>query len=161
MEMKVFNKEELTSLVDRMCEKVCPALGVTKEEVFSRNRKHEIVWARDIMYLALRDRYSLSQIGDHFGYDHSTVYHGTVQIQNIFLTEKVLIPLYDACLELVTNIDGIPYHEVYISFDATAIYSRTDDSVTSKIDITFNGTHTMSITPAELMRLLYFKLQKV
>jgi len=52
-------------------------IGLPHAKVWSRNRNASLVFARSVTWLYLYEvlRYSSVAIGEHFGYDHSTVLH--------------------------------------------------------------------------------------
>jgi len=57
---------------------VCKSQGVTRDEIFSRNRNKKLVMARAVIYDRIRKElgWSYPRIGKIFGRDHTTVLHG-------------------------------------------------------------------------------------
>ena len=57
---------------------VCKSQGVTRDEIFSRNRNKKLVMTRAVIYDRIRKElgWSYPRIGKIFGRDHTTVLHG-------------------------------------------------------------------------------------
>lgn len=73
--------------------------GVTPEQLTSRTRKREVVFARQVlMYITKKyTKDSFSHIGSYFkseekpkGWDHATVMHGCKTIKNLIDTDKII-----------------------------------------------------------------------
>lgn len=86
---------------------ICKRHGVTKQDVFSRSRKHHITMVRHKIFVYLYDKrdWSFPKIGKLFGMEcHTTVLHG------IYLERK-----RQAIAELEEGISNIDeYHEAKI-----------------------------------------------
>ena len=79
---------------------VCNYLGIEKELIFTKNRKQDRVYARQICMLMMYKytKASLKSIGEHFGgRDHTTVIHAKNTIND----------LCDAHQEDRDNVDAI------------------------------------------------------
>ncbi len=82
-------------------------LGVTLDQMKSKNRKRQIVEARQIsMYFMYRSKiYSLKSIGDFFGgKDHTTVLHSIKQVKIFMETE----PQFDEKMKDISYALNIP-----------------------------------------------------
>lgn len=78
-------------LEQKIKEVVCARYGISLSEVISKSRKREVVEARYICYKLLKEhtRFSLASIGQIFGgFDHATVLHGIITINNLIETNK-------------------------------------------------------------------------
>ena len=70
--------------LDTVLSVVAKVSGFTPEEVLSQNRKARLAQARHIyFYLARKLNYSSTEIATHSGYDHSTVLHGSNNIDDV------------------------------------------------------------------------------
>jgi len=74
---------------DHIINAVCFVCNTTFEALKKRNRKRELVMARQFIYYFLRKRTALSlkSIGEIFGQDHTTVIHSVDTITNLLCTE--------------------------------------------------------------------------
>jgi len=63
---------------------------LTQEEIMIRNRKHEYVKARYVIYYLLKKYTSLgvTRIGQMFQRDHTTVIHGLNELKDMMITDK-------------------------------------------------------------------------
>jgi chromosomal replication initiator protein len=64
--------------------------GLTPDQIMEKNRRQPVVIARQIaQYLALTDGgFSLHQVGDHFGADHSTAHYAKEQIAERMASDR-------------------------------------------------------------------------
>jgi len=83
LQAQLFNKTEKEAL-----KAVCWAAGISEDSLKSRDRKDEIVIARDILFKYHRNKkLSLSSIGKKFNRDHATVLNGIRRIENDIKTQ--------------------------------------------------------------------------
>lgn len=69
------------------------AMNVTTEKVLKKERKREVVLARNLCFLYLRGKgYTLQFIGDKFGKSHCTVKHSLTQIEKLIsINDKIVL----------------------------------------------------------------------
>lgn len=77
--------------MDLITEHVCHVLGIDKEVIFTKNRKQEYVFARQVSMYFIHSNYreiSLKSIGNYFaGRDHTTVIHSIQRLKDLIETE--------------------------------------------------------------------------
>jgi chromosomal replication initiation ATPase DnaA len=68
---------------------VCATMDITPQEIKSRTRKHEIVWARQLAMWWLKKimNLSLTEIGRIFKRNHATVIHAIKTVDNLVETD--------------------------------------------------------------------------
>lgn len=73
-----------TPNINNIINAVCEYFNITRSELFYKNRKTRVVFARQIaMYYMRKElRCGLREIGETFGKDHTTVIHSCKQISN-------------------------------------------------------------------------------
>ena len=58
--------------------------GIVGMDILDRCRLRPVVWARNmVFYQLVKDGYSQGQIGNLMGFDHSSVFHGKKQVENM------------------------------------------------------------------------------
>lgn len=73
---------------------VCNVFGISIEDLYSNKRFRDIVWARGLCYMYLRDNYSWAfyRIGNRYNKDHSNVIHIIKKLRGfISVKDSVLI----------------------------------------------------------------------
>ena len=66
----------ITDTMRSLIEKTCKRFGIKKEDLISKSRKRELVYARIRIAVIMHDNgLSFSEIGRLIGRDHSTVSH--------------------------------------------------------------------------------------
>lgn len=93
--------------IENLGDIVCKYADISKEQLFSKCRKRNIVSARHcFFYLANKNLgYGSAYLGKYVGNDHATVLHGIQCAKDhIFTQWEPFTMLLDACLqEIVTN----------------------------------------------------------
>lgn len=109
--VKIDNEEirktnaKLRSLLLDNC---CIQFGVTRQQLFSKSRRREMVEARHVtMYLMRKYKLfgSLKMIGKYFNRDHTTVLHALNNVQSLIDTDKVF-------KSIVLDIESTVFQEV-------------------------------------------------
>lgn len=91
----------MDTVVKHVVTLLCEELGVHENQVYSTSQEHLAVWVRGLTWLLFEGRYSLTARGQWFPgrngkrKSHATVYHGMLSIQNVMLTEKWLVEVYN------------------------------------------------------------------
>lgn len=86
----------------------CTQFGVTRQQLFSKSRRREMVEARHVtMYLMRKYKLfgSLKMIGKYFNRDHTTVLHALNNVQSLIDTDKVF-------KSIVLDIESTVFQEV-------------------------------------------------
>jgi len=78
--------------IDDIVKAVCNYYMVHEKLLYNKNRKREVVDARNIVFYIARKytRLSLKNVGKPFGKDHTTVIHGIQSFKDRFDTEDKL-----------------------------------------------------------------------
>lgn len=92
-------------LVKYLTEAVATELDAPLSEVYSSSRKKEAVWTRHIMWLIYEGIATQKERGAFYPIngkprDHATVWHGVINIQNVFLTMPHLKEIYTRYKEI-------------------------------------------------------------
>lgn len=94
---KMFTNGKVGVSPEQIIIAVCDYFKITEERLKERLRKRELVLARQIaMYMMCKFCYkiSLKSIGNHFGFDHTTVVHSRDTLQDLLDTDKELTIIY-------------------------------------------------------------------
>jgi len=69
----------------------CEAMGgIIARDVRDKTRERNVVWARYMVFWQLtKDGFSLTEVGDFMGFDHTTVLHGRNQIETMLEMPKM------------------------------------------------------------------------
>lgn len=75
---------------EMIVDRICDHLFMSKEKIYSKSRKHEIVFARHLVYFFVRrlTQMSLTETGMIFMQDHATVLNGVKRINERLQTDK-------------------------------------------------------------------------
>lgn len=85
--------------IEQVLEVVLEATSVTKDQFFSRNRKRDIVMARQVFFYLCRKYFDTPYVhlGKFIGQDHATVMHGVDMVKNMLFTK------YEPMVDLVAK----------------------------------------------------------
>jgi chromosomal replication initiation ATPase DnaA len=75
---------------DQIIERLLPYFNISRSQLFSRNRKANIVEARMIIvYLTLKtDNYTTTGLGKNFGMDHSSIVYYRITVNDRMKVDK-------------------------------------------------------------------------
>lgn len=89
---KINSGRTIAETMDHITDVVCEVLGVYKPNIFTKCRRQEYVFARQISIYLLRKNHpmvSFKTIGNYFdGRDHTTCIHSIARIQDLIDTEE-------------------------------------------------------------------------
>lgn len=92
--------------IEQILEVVLQATGVSKDQFFSRNRKREIVMARQVFFYLCRRYFDTPYVvlGKFIGQDHATVMHGVEVVKDMLTTEfEPMVAVVKYCQELIRD----------------------------------------------------------